>query len=140
MLDGLVYRKIAKSILAMAWSLANFLRWQLITLGYDRRTFLCIDVSAATMEATTGAVLVAAEIRLFKVNANASLTKKDSTHLSVSRCAQFVSHASLKVARMSMIKIRTPGLNKWAFISYFFRVLVTYHDTVSLVRIEQFAS
>lgn len=112
------------------------------TSVYHRERFFCLSGSAKLTVATLGAKFVAADMRLFEVDASAFLVMKGSTHMVALSFMQFVSHASLKVAKELMIGTGSLGSKKRVFICdfTFFNVLVMQLDTVCSQRTEQFAS
>lgn len=68
------------------------------------------------MEATAGALVTAADIRLLKVKACELLAKKRSSHLEALSGRQFVSHSSLKLAKKPIFNIWSLTSKKCPFL------------------------
>lgn len=73
------------------WSLANFLKRWLTTLGYDQRSSFYLSGSTECTKAAVRLMFVAADIYLFKVYASAFLTMEESNHLVAYSFMRFVS-------------------------------------------------
>lgn len=65
-----------------------------------------------------GAMLAAADMRLFNVYSSAFLAKKGSIDIARPPCIRFVLPTSLKVTRKPIIKIKSVGSKKCVFICH----------------------
>lgn len=81
-------------------------------------------------KATTDGMFVAADIILFKIDAMEIITRIENTYLGAPAVMQFVSHASLKFARKTMIEIETTRIEgvRFHLRLYFFSILVMQLD------------
>lgn len=132
MLAGCMYCKMVASNSVMALSVVNFFSMYRTTSGYDRKRLRDWLPTLCT-EAVIGEDLSVVHIRLLSALASVFLTQWDSTHIYAPSWIRSISNASLDVARNPMIKIRSIGSEKCAFMCDlpFLTILAMWLRTVS---------